>query len=314
MEKEIIKTDLVIIGAGPAGMTAAIYAVRAGLKPVILENGVVGGQIAQSSVVENYPGYIGISGAELAGKFRDHLLALGAEIDEFDFIERVELSDVTKQVITESRIYEPTAVIIASGASPKPLPIRDENRFRGRGIHYCALCDASAYRGQTVGVVGGGSAALEEALYLANIAERVVMIRRKSGFNAEKVILEKVVNTPNVEILYNTDLIGAGGGDRLEYAIVRDITAGSERKLPLSAVFVYIGSSPRTELLRGSIELDPYGYIAADEDMRTNVGGVFAAGDVRAKRYRQIVTAVSDGAAAALNAERYISEKKGTVK
>lgn len=314
MEKKIIKTNIVIIGAGPAGMAAAIYAARAGLAPVILENGVVGGQIAQSSTVENYPGYVGISGAELSEKFRKHLLALGTEIDEFDFIERVEFSEDKKRIITESRIYEPTTVIIATGAFPKPLPIKSEARFRGRGVHYCALCDGAAYKGKTVGVVGGGSAALEEALYLANIAERVVMIRRKDSFHAEKAILTKAENSPNIEILYNTDLIDAGGGDRLEYAAVRDISTGVERKIPLSAVFAYIGSTPRTELFRDCIELDPRGYIAADEDMRTDIGGIFAAGDVRAKRYRQIVTAVSDGAIAALNAEKYISDRKGRLK
>ena len=177
MEKQTIKTDLIIIGAGPAGISAGIYAARAGLSPVILDNGVVGGQVAQSSVVENYPGFEKISGKELAERFRGHLSALGTEIDEFDPIERVEFSGDIKRIITESGIYEPKAVIIATGASPKPLPLENAEKFAGRGVHYCALCDGSAYRGKTVGVVGGGSAAVEEALYLSNIAERVVMIR-----------------------------------------------------------------------------------------------------------------------------------------
>lgn len=316
MEKEIIKTKLIIIGAGPAGLTASIYAARAGLSPLVLEKGLVGGQVALSSIVENYPGYSSITGAELSAKMRDHAQAAGAEIDEFDEIERAELSDTQKRIITESKIYEPTAVIIATGAVPKPLLVRNEARFRGKGIHYCALCDGAAYKGKTVGVVGGGSAAVEEALYLANIAEKVILIRRKDSFHAEKAVVERAERTPNIEILYNTDLIDVGNfgnensSDFLEYALVSDTVTLAERKIPLSAVFAYIGSAPRTELLRGCVELDPSGYIIADEEMRTSISGVFAAGDVRTKRYRQIVTAVSDGAVAALSAEKYISQSK----
>ncbi|MCM1022630.1 MAG: FAD-dependent oxidoreductase [Prevotella sp.] len=311
MEKEIIKTKLVIIGAGPAGITASIYAARAGLAPVVLEKGLVGGQVSLSSIVENYPGYVTVSGAELSAQLRDHAKALGVEIDEFDPIERTELSDDEKRIITESRIYEPAAVIIATGAVPRPLLVRNEARLRGKGVHYCALCDAPAYRGKTVGVVGGGSAAVEEALYLSNIAEKVIMIRRKSRFHAEKAILERAEKSSNIEILYNTDLIDVGGGDFMEYVVVADTLTLKERKVPMSAVFAYIGSVPRTELLRGSLELDSMGYISADEDMQTSMKGVFAAGDVRTKRYRQIVTAVSDGAVAALSAERYISQISG---
>lgn len=311
MEKEIIKTKLIIIGAGPAGLTASIYAARAGLAPLVLEKGLVGGQVAVSSVVENYPGYSSITGAELSQKMRDHAQSLGVEIDEFDEIERAELSDTEKRIITGNKIYEPTAVIIATGAVPKPLLVRNEAKFRGKGIHYCALCDGAAYKGKIVGVVGGGSAAVEEALYLANIAEKVILIRRKSSFHAEKTILRRAEETSNIEILYNTDLIDVGSrndGDFLEYAVVADTVTLEERRIPMSAVFTYIGSAPRTELLRGSLELDPSGYIVADEDMQTSLKGVFAAGDVRTKRYRQIVTAVSDGAVAALSAEKYISQ------
>ncbi|MDE6762594.1 MAG: FAD-dependent oxidoreductase, partial [Oscillospiraceae bacterium] len=283
------------------------------LDPLVLEKGLVGGQVAVSSIVENYPGYSSITGAELSEKMRDHAQALGVKIAEFDEIERAELSDTEKRIITENKIYEPTAVIIATGAVPKPLLVKNEARFRGKGIHYCALCDGAAYKGKTVGVVGGGSAAIEEALYLANIAEKVILIRRKSSFHAEKTILKRAEETPNIEILYNTDLIDVGSrndGDFLEYAVVADTVTLEERRIPMSAVFTYIGSAPRTELLRGSLELDPSGYIVADEDMRTSLKGVFAAGDVRTKRYRQIVTAVSDGAVAALSAEKYISQNK----
>lgn len=330
MEKKIIEKKLIIIGAGPAGLTAAIYAARAGLDPLVLEKGIVGGQVAVSSIVENYPGFNSISGAELSAKMRGHAQSLGVEIDEFDEIERAELSDGIKRIITEDKIYEPTAVIIATGAVPKPLLVRNEARFRGKGIHYCALCDGAAYKGKTVGVVGGGSAAVEEALYLSNIAEKVIMIRRKSSFHAEKAILERAERTPNIKILYNTDLIDVGNSadedsrgsngsngsnsnsaDFLDYALVADTLTLEERKIPLSAVFTYIGSAPRTELLRGSVELDKYGYIEAGDDMRTSVEGVFAAGDVRTKKYRQIVTAVSDGAIAALSAEKYIMQKTG---
>lgn len=303
MEKKIVKTKLVIIGAGPAGITAAIYAARAGISPVVLEKGVVGGQVSQSSLVENYPGYISISGAALAGKFREHLSALGTEIDEFDLIERVELSDDSRKIFTESKIYEAAAVIIAAGASPKLLPVKSEAEFRGRGVHYCALCDGSAYKGKVVGVVGGGSAALEEALYLSEIAERVIIIRRKNSFHAENSILKRVESTSNIEIMYNTDLVDVGGENALEYALVCDTgDKKTVRRLPLSAVFGYIGSVPQMDFLEGSVKLNDRGYIITDENLQTNIKGVFAAGDVREKRYRQIVTAVSDGAVAALNA------------
>lgn len=310
MEKEIISTDLVIIGAGPAGMSAGIYALRAGIRPVILEKGIVGGQVYQSSTVENYPGCPGITGAELSERFRGHLLSLGGEIDEFDFIERAELSDSEKRIVTEQHIYEPTAVIIATGAVPKALPVKNEPKFRGKGIHYCAVCDGPAYRDRTVGVIGGGSAAAEEALYLAGLAEKVLMIRRKDSFNAERAIIEKLESTPNIEILYNTDLIETGGGDCLEYALVNDVLTHEKRRIPLSAIFTYIGSSPQTDFLKKSVRLNQDGYIPTDEDMRTSVSGVFAAGDVRVKHYRQIVTAVSDGAVAALGAEKYITSMK----
>lgn len=310
MKKKTIKTDLAVIGAGPAGVAAAIYASRAGLSPVVFENGIIGGQVLGSSTVENYPGFTEISGAALAEKLREHLYSLGVGIEEFDPIERTELSEDSKIIRTESKIYDASAVIIASGASPKPLPIKNEAKFRGRGVHYCALCDGSAYKGRTVGVVGGGSAALEEALYLSKIAEKVVIIRRKSGFHAEKAALERVESSPNIEIMYNTDLVDVDGSASVEYALVRRTDGSGELlRLPLSAVFGYIGSVPKTDFLDGSVGLDSGGYIIADEDMRTNIGGVFAAGDVRRKRYRQIVTAVSDGAVAALNAEKYISEK-----
>lgn len=306
MEKEITKTELVIIGAGPAGMTAAIYAARAGLSPVILESGIVGGQVSQSSIIENYPGFPEITGAELSEKFRGHLRSLSVEIDEFDLIERAELSDGRKRIVTESRIYEPKAVIIAAGTSPKKLPIESGDRFDGKGVHYCALCDGYAYKGKTVGVVGGGSAAVEEALYLSGIAEKVIIIRRKDSFHAEKADIAKMENAPNIDILYNTDILDVGGESSAEYAVVKD-GSGNVRRLPLSAVFVYIGSEPRTELFRDSVNLDGHGYVIAGEDTKTNINGVFAAGDVRTKRYRQIVTAVSDGAAAALAAAEYIS-------
>ncbi|MCM1330540.1 MAG: FAD-dependent oxidoreductase [Ruminococcus sp.] len=308
MENKIVNTKLAIIGAGPAGMTAALYAARAGLSPVIFENGVVGGQIANSSTVENYPGYEKISGAELAEKFRGQLSALGVEIEEFDPVVGTDFSGGEKKIITENKIYRAEAVIIAAGASPKKLPVENEEKFRGKGVHYCALCDGSAYRGKTVGVVGGGSAALEEALYLSQIAERVVIIRRKNYFHAEKAVLKRVESTPGIEIMYNADLVDVGGGETVEYALIRG-GGGEVRKIPLSAVFGYIGSTPSTGLFRDSIGLNGQGYIITDENLQTNVKGVFAAGDVREKRYRQIVTAVSDGAIAALNAANFIQKE-----
>lgn len=308
MSKETKAIDLVIIGSGPAGLTAAIYASRAKLSVLVLENAITGGQVRSTYTVENYPGFEIIEGNELADKMQNQALKLGAVVDEFDSIVSVTLNNNEKIIETESYIYKPKAVVIASGAAPKKLPIQEEADFSSRGIHYCAVCDGALYEGKTIGVVGGGNSALEEALFLSKFG-KVKIIRRYDYFNGEKITLEEVEKNKDIEILWNEDIKHVRGENKVEVAVLENTKTKEQREVQLDAVFVYIGNEPKTELFKEQITMNNQGYIVTDESMKTNVEGVFAAGDVRDKVVRQITTAVSDGTIAALMAEKYINEK-----
>lgn len=310
MSKDVKKLDLIIIGGGPAGFTSAIYAARANLDMLLLEDKILGGQVRNSYTIENYPGFKKVSGSELADLMQQQAEELGATIDEFDAIERVDFSGDELIIETGDYIYKPEAVIIATGASPKKLPIPNEGEFSGRGVHYCAVCDGAMYQDKVVGVVGGGNAALEEALFLSKFASKVYIIRRYDYFRGEKATLEDVENNPKIEILYNEDLVNVEGNNFVEKAIIRNTKDNTEREIELEAVFGYIGTEPKTELFRDYINLSKGGYIITDENMKTNIKGVFAAGDVREKEFRQITTAVADGTIAALAVERFIMEKR----
>lgn len=310
MNKEIKELDLIIIGGGPAGLTAAMYAGRAKLKTLLLESKILGGQVRNSYTIENYPGFKTIQGGELADIFQSQAEELGAVIDEFDLIENISLSDNEKIIETESYIYKPKAVIIATGASPKKLPIPQESEFSGKGIHYCAVCDGAMYEGKRIGVVGGGNSALEEALFLTRFAEKVYLIRRYDYFRGEQSLIDEVFNNSKIEVLLNEDLIEVKGDKFLEYAIIKNTETGKISELNLDAIFGYIGTEPKTESVKEYIKISEQGYILTNEDMETNIRGVYAAGDVRDKKYRQITTAVSDGTIALLNAEKYILQKE----
>lgn len=308
MKKEE-KRKLVIIGAGAAGLSAAIYAARAGMRPLVLENGTVGGQMSSTTTIENYPGFPSITGAELSTAMRRHAEAQGAQLEQFDPFVSAALCERIKVIETESCRYLAEAVIIAAGVKPVYLPPEIEQNYRSRGVHYCALCDGSAYRGKQVGVVGGGSSALEDALYLAAICEGVTLIRRKSLFHAEKRLMEAVNSEPKIRILYNTELVALGGGEFLEYAEVE--CGGIQEKIPLSGLFCRLGSEPASAPFSGTSKTER-GYIITDSAMRTNLPFVYAAGDIREKEYRQILTAASDGAAAAISAERDLGRHRTT--
>lgn len=314
MNKQEKQVDLIIIGAGPAGLTAGIYAARANLDTLILENDIIGGQVRSSYTVENYPGFETITGVELAEKMEAQATGEGVVIDEFDFIESVSLTDTEKIVETGDYIYKPKAIIIATGAKPRKLPIPNENKYLGKGIHYCAVCDGANYKDEVIGVVGGGNAALEEAMYLARLGKKVILIRRYDYFKAEAKVLKEVEATPNIEILYNHDLVNVEGGDFVEKAIVKDTNTGEEKEIPLKAVFGYIGTEPKIDLFKDYVNIGEDGYILADESMQTNIQGVYVAGDVRQKEFRQISTAVADGTIAALKAEKYIVNIKENAK
>lgn len=310
MNKEQKDIDLIIIGAGPAGLTAAIYASRANLETLVLEKDVIGGQIRASYTIENYPGFGMIKGNELADKIEAQAVELGATIDEFDFIENISLTDDEKIVETGDYIYKPKAVIIATGATPKKLPIPNEKKYLGKGVHYCGVCDGASYTGETIAVVGGGSAALEESMFLAKFAKKVIIIRRYDYFRGEAKVLEAVEKTPNIEIMYNYDLVDVAGENFVEKAILRNVKTDEQEEIELKAVFGYIGTEPKTDMFSKDIHLTKGGYILGNESMETNVKGVYVAGDVREKEFRQITTAVADGTIAALKAEQYIVEKK----
>ena len=310
MSKETKELDLIIIGGGPAGLTAAMYAGRAKLKTLLLENKIIGGQVRNSYTIENYPGFKTIQGGELADIFQAQAEEFGAVIDEFDLIENISLSNNEKIIETETYIYKPKAVIIATGASPRKLPIPKEDEFAGKGIHYCAVCDGAMYEGKRIGVVGGGNSALEEAVFLTKFAEKVYLIRRYDYFRGEQSLIDEVFNNPKIEVLLNEDLIEVKGNAFLECATIKNTKTGETTQLNVDAIFGYIGTEPKTESVKEYIKLNEQGYIITDEDMQTNIKGVYAAGDVRDKKYRQITTAVSDGTIALLNAEKYILEKE----
>ncbi|MBN7576942.1 thioredoxin-disulfide reductase [Clostridium beijerinckii] len=310
MSKEKKELDLIIIGGGPAGLTAAMYAGRAKLNTLLLENELVGGQVRNSYTIENYPGFKSIGGGDLADIFQEQARDLGANIDEFDSIEKIYISDDEKIIETESYIYQPKAVIIATGAAPRKLPIPQEEQFSGRGIHYCAICDGALYQGKKVAVVGGGNSALEESIFLTRFAEKVYLIRRYDYFKGEQSLIDEVFNNPKIEVLLNKDLIQANGKEFLESVIIKDTKTQETSSLDVNAVFGYIGTEPRTKEVKDYIKLNEQGYIITDEDLQTNIQGVYAAGDVRQKKYRQITTAVSDGTIALLNAEKYILRKR----
>ncbi|WP_238901276.1 thioredoxin-disulfide reductase [Clostridium sp. YIM B02500] len=310
MSKEKKELDLIIIGGGPAGLTAAMYAGRAKLDTLLLENELVGGQVRNSYTIENYPGFKSIGGGDLADIFQEQARNLGANIDEFDSIEKIYISDDEKIIETESYVYQPKAVIIATGAAPRKLPIPQEEQFSGRGIHYCAICDGALYQGKKVAVVGGGNSALEESIFLTRFAEKVYLIRRYDYFKGEQSLIDEVFNNPKIEVLLNKDLIQANGKEFLESVIIKDTKTQESSSLDVNAVFGYIGTEPRTKEVKDYIKLNEQGYIITDEDLQTNIQGVYAAGDVRQKKYRQITTAVSDGTIALLNAEKYILRKR----
>jgi thioredoxin reductase (NADPH) len=310
MSKEIKELDLMIIGGGPAGLTAAIYAARAKLNMLLLENELLGGQVRQSYTIENYPGFKTIEGAALADLMQEQAKHLGAAIGEFEAIVSVQLTDHEKTVETKNVIYKPKTVIISTGATPKKLPIPNESKFSSKGIHYCAVCDAAFYEGSVIGVVGGGNSALEEALYLAKFASKVIMIRRYDYFKGEKATLEEVLHHPKIEVMYNWDLVDVEGETFVNKARIKNTQTGEEKEFALDAVFGYIGTVPKTELFKKDLILSDQGYIPTNENMETNIKGVYAAGDVREKAFRQITTAVADGTIAALSAEKYIVAQK----
>ena len=298
--------DIIIIGSGPAGLSAAIYAQRACLDTIVIEkNGISGGQVLNTWEVDNYPGFPGVTGFELSRQFREHANKLGARVVQ-DEVVQVELSGNVKKVVCEEETYEARCVILASGAHHRTLEVPGEEELRGAGVSYCATCDGAFFRGRTVAVVGGGDAALEDAIFLARMCEKVYIVHRRDKLRGAKRLQERVQALENIEFVWNSETAAIEGSGQVEALRLRQTKTGEERRLDVDGVFIAVGIAPESELYAGQLELDEQGYIRADESGQTSVPGVFAAGDVRTKALRQILTAASDGANCVASAERYL--------
>ena len=296
--------DMLIIGAGPAGLTAAIYGLRAGLSAVVFDRGVYGGQVAQTAEVENYPAILRISGPDFAQAIHQQAAELGADI-RMEAVERVELDGAVKRLFTPEGIYEGRTVVIANGAKRRLLGCEGEEAFTGRGVSYCATCDGAFFRGRDVAVVGGGNTALEDALYLANLCRRVTIIHRRDSFRGQKLLADAVGRHGNIDVLFRHEVVRIEGERAVGGVVVRG-PDGQRRRLEIAGVFIAIGYEPDNALFAARLPLDESGYILAGEDCRTPIPGVYAAGDNRAKPLRQIVTAAADGAVAASQAANHI--------
>lgn len=299
--------DMIVVGGGPAGYTAALYAARAGLTTLVLEKLSAGGQMALTEQIDNYPGFEeGIDGFTLAEQMQRQAETFGART-EYAEVERLDLTTSPKVLHTSEGVFYARTVAFATGANPRELGLPDEAALVGRGVAYCAACDGMRYKGKTVVVVGGGNSAAADALILSRIAKKVILVHRRDALRATKVYHEPLMKTQNLEFRWNSTVSALLHGEELTGVRLKDTVTGAETDLACDAVFVSIGRKPATELVEGQLELDRSGYIMADETTRTNIPGVFAVGDVRTKPLRQVVTAVADGAVAVHMAEEYLA-------
>ena len=300
--------DIIILGSGPAGLSAAVYASRAGLSFAVIEKEYMGtGQIAYTEQVDNYLGYYGIDGFSLGEKFREHAEALGTEFIEGEVTVLSRTDSGWKVILSDGSSVESKTVIYALGASPKKLGIAGEEEFAGRGVSYCALCDGAFFEGKTVAVIGGGDTALSDALYLSKTAEKVYIVHRRNEFRANASLVKKAEEAANIEFVLEAVPAEIIGSDSVTG--IKLVQKGAEKTLSIDGVFVAVGSLPNTSLLKGTADLDERGYVIADESGITSAEGLFAAGDVRTKAVRQIITAAADGANAAVSALNYINDK-----
>lgn len=298
--------DIIIVGGGPGGYTAALYGARAGLSVLVLEKLYAGGQMSQTHQIDNYPGFPeGVDGFQLAQNMQRQAERFGAETVLTE-VQKMDLLASPKQVATDSGEYLAHTVILAAGAGPKELGIEKEKELTGRGVAYCAACDGNFYRSKVVAVVGGGNSAVADALLLSRIAQKVYLIHRRDSLRATKIYEQALKNAENVEILWNSQVVQLHHEEKLSAITVEQ--KGEAYRLPVDGLFISVGRKPATELVADQLALDPGGYVIAGEDTKTEIPGVYAVGDIRAKQVRQIVTAVSDGAVAAHMAEEYLAQ------
>jgi thioredoxin reductase (NADPH) len=298
--------DLIVIGAGPAGLTAGLYGARGGLKTLVLEEKLPGGAVIDTPLIENYPGFESISGRDLADKMVEHCKKAGAKINELERIAELDLKGEKKVVKTNRTVYTASAVIIASGSHYRTLGVRGETEFRGRGVSYCTLCDGAFFKGQNVLVVGGGNSAVVSARYLANLTSNVKLVHRKSQLRADEVLVKDLI-AKGVEILWNTELKEVKGNTKVKGAVLVNNKTSETREINVDGVFVQVGETPNSQIAKESgVEVDKAGYVVVDNRQRTNVSGVYAAGDVTNGPVKQIGTAVGQAIIAASEAFGYI--------
>lgn len=296
--------DIIIVGAGPAGLTAAIYALRSNKKVLVLEKETIGGQMSSSPLIENYPGFLSISGSELANNLYSQVIELGGEV-ELEEVLSIEFGEI-KTITTDMGKYEARAIILATGAKYRKLGLEKEDEFIGKGISFCVACDGAFYRDKTVAVIGGGNSAVINAITLSDICEKVYVVQNLDKLSAEASLINKLNEKKNVEIIYNATVQEIIGDNNLN-GIVISINNTEKRKLEIDGMFISIGLVPQNEFIKDTVTLDNYGYIKSDAECVTNIEGVFVAGDCRTKNVRQITTATADGSIAAINAVKYLN-------
>jgi thioredoxin reductase (NADPH) len=302
--------ELVIIGGGPGGLTAGIYAARARLRTVLLEKGLAGGQVAFTNLIENYPGFPdGVAGMELGRLMEQQARNLDLEIVNEEAL-KVELHGADKLVQTAGNEYRAAALIIATGAQHTRLGLPSEEALTGRGVSYCAVCDGAFFRGREVAVVGGGDSAIDEGLFLTRFAHKVTIIHRRDALRATKILQERAFANPKMAFIWSHVVDQIVGTDHLEKLVLRHVRTGEKQDLVVDGLFIYIGLKPNTEFLRGTLKLDPQGCIVTNEKMETEILGIYAVGDVRLGSLRQAIIAAGEGATAALMAEKYLAERQ----
>ncbi|EGL84099.1 thioredoxin reductase [Caldalkalibacillus thermarum TA2.A1] len=299
--------DVIIVGAGPAGMTAAVYTSRANMSTLLLERGQPGGQMANTEDIENYPGYDHILGPELSMKMFEHAQKFGAKY-EYGNVTRIEDGDPYKKVIVGDKTYQAKAVIVATGTQYRKLGVPGEDRLTGRGVSWCAVCDGAFFKDKELVVVGGGDSAVEEGHFLTKFARKVTIVHRRDKLRAQPILQQRAFENDKIDFIWNHTVEEILGEDKVSAVRLKHTQTGEEREFPCDGVFIYIGMDPITDVVKDLGILNEDGYIVTDEQMRTKVDGIFAAGDVREKTLRQIVTATGDGSIAAMSAQHYVEE------
>ena len=303
------EVELIIVGGGPAGLTSAIYSARALIDTLVIEKMLPGGQPVLTTFIENYPGFPeGISGPELAERLESQAGKFGAKIITSRPVLNISRREEGFEIKTEMESFLGKAVIVATGTSPRKLNVPGEEEFTGRGVSYCAVCDGAFYRDRVVAVVGGGDSAMDESIYLTRFASKVFVIHRRNQLRAEKILQERAFSNPKISFIWDTVVQSIEGDRKVELLKLKNVKTGEISELKVDGIFVYIGSTPNSSMVKDLVDLDENGFIITDNCMKTSVPGLFAAGDVRNTSFRQLATAIGDGAIAANSAERYLGE------